>query len=61
MTRSMNRSCERSSGITSRVVTSWIALFGTEVRESAADITVEMAMKDSVDSLPPVYVYIDRR
>lgn len=40
--------------MTSRVVTSWMAELGTLVVERAEEMTCEMAMKDSVDSLPPV-------
>ncbi len=40
--------------MTSRVVRSWMEAFGTEVLVRALDITVEIAMKDSVDSLPPI-------
>jgi hypothetical protein len=39
--------------MTSRVVTSWIAEFGTSVLVKAVEITLEMATKDSVDSFPP--------
>lgn len=39
--------------MTSRVVTSWIALFGTEVDSRAWEMTFDMAMNDSVDSFPP--------
>ena len=38
----------------SRVVTSWMAVFGTWVFSNAAEMTFEIAMNDSVDSLPPV-------
>lgn len=37
----------------SRVVTSWMAPLGTSVLSRAEEMTLEMAMKDSVDSLPP--------
>lgn len=40
--------------MTSRVVTSWIAEFGTSVVARAADMALEIAMKDSVDSFPPI-------
>lgn len=39
--------------MTSRVVTSWMAAFGTAVVVRAADIAEEIAWKDAVDSLPP--------
>ena len=39
--------------MTSRVVTSWMAVFGTAVDSSAFEITFEIAMNDSVDSFPP--------
>ena len=39
--------------MTSRVVRSWIEAFGTAVSVKASEMTVDMAMKDSVDSLPP--------
>jgi hypothetical protein len=39
--------------MTSRVVTSWMAVFGTAVDSKALEMTVDMAMNDSVDSLPP--------
>ena len=38
----------------SRVITSWIEEFGTSVVAKALDMTVEIALNDSVDSLPPV-------
>jgi hypothetical protein len=34
-------------------VTSWIAVFGTSVDSNADEMTFEIAMNDSVDSLPP--------
>lgn len=37
----------------SRVVTSWMAVFGTSVDSRALEMTFEMAMNDSVDSFPP--------
>ena len=37
----------------SRVMTSWIEEFGTSVFANALETTAEMALKDSVDSLPP--------
>lgn len=37
-------------------MTSWTALFGTDVDSRADDMTFEMAMKDSVDSLPPLRI-----
>lgn len=37
----------------SRVVTSWRASFGTSVVERACDMTVEIALNDSIDSFPP--------
>lgn len=39
--------------MTSRVVTSWIAVFGTSVDSRAAEMTFEIATNDSVDSFPP--------
>lgn len=39
--------------MTSRVVRSCIEAFGTAVSVKASEMTVEMAMKESVDSLPP--------
>lgn len=39
--------------MTSRVVTSWMAVFGTSVDSKAAEMTLEIATKDSVDSFPP--------
>lgn len=38
----------------SRVITSWMEELGTWVDFKAFEITVEIALKDSVDSLPPV-------
>jgi hypothetical protein len=40
--------------MTSLVVTSWMAVFGTSVDSRAAEMTLEIAINDSVDSLPPV-------
>lgn len=40
--------------MTSLVVTSWIAPFGTSVFSRAVEITFDIATKDSVDSFPPV-------
>lgn len=40
--------------MTSRVVTSWMAPLGTFDLSRALEMTVEMATKDSVDSLPPL-------
>lgn len=37
----------------SRVVTSWSASFGTAVDDNAFDMTVAIALNDSVDSFPP--------
>lgn len=42
--------------MTSRVVTSCTAPLGTFVFDSALEITSEMALNDSVDSLPPFLV-----
>ena len=53
MTRSMYRSSSRREGITSRVVRSWMEALGTAVFTKASEITVDMALKDSVDSFPP--------
>ena len=53
MTRSMCLSHSRRESITSRVVTSWMAAFGTAVEDRAEDMAVEMARKDAVDSFPP--------
>lgn len=39
--------------MTSRVVTSWMAAFGTAVVVRAEDIADEIAWKEAVDSLPP--------
>ncbi len=39
--------------MTSRVVRSWIDAFGTAVFVKAVAMTVEIALNDSVDSLPP--------
>jgi hypothetical protein len=39
----------------SRVVTNCKASFGTAVLESACETTVEIALKDSIDSFPPVF------
>lgn len=47
--------------MTSRVVKSWIEGLGTAVPVKASEITVEMAMKDSVDSLPPSGSQYDMR
>ena len=54
MTRLMYWSSFRSEGITSRVVRSWMEAFGTLVVLIACWTMVEMALNDSVDSLPPV-------
>lgn len=54
MTRSMYLSRSRSEATTSRVVRSCMAALGTSVEASASDITLEIAMNDSVDSFPPV-------
>ena len=43
----------------SRVMTSWIEEFGTSVVAKALDMTVEIALKDSVDSLPPVIALVE--
>lgn len=43
--------------MTSLVVRSWMAALGTDVLARALEITVEMAMKDSVDSLPPTVLF----
>lgn len=40
--------------MTSRVVTSCIAELGTSVVARAAEMALEIATKDSVDSLPPI-------
>lgn len=40
--------------MTSRVVTSWMAAFGTAVAPRAEEMVVEMARNDAVDSLPPI-------
>lgn len=40
--------------MTSLVVTSWIAPFGTSVFSRAVEITFDIATNDSVDSFPPV-------
>ena len=40
--------------MTSRVVTSWIAEFGTSVFARAAEMALDIATKDSVDSFPPI-------
>jgi len=45
-------SCSKGS-TASLVVTSCIESFGTSVLASAFEITVDMALKDSVDSFPP--------
>lgn len=37
------------------MVTSWIESLGTFVLSSALEMTVEMILNDSVDSLPPFY------
>ena len=42
--------------MTSRVIKSCIDPFGTLVDARACEMTVEMAMKDSVDSLPPAEI-----
>lgn len=39
--------------MTSRVVTSWIEFRGTVVEERAREMVRAMAVKESVDSLPP--------
>lgn len=54
MTKSIYLSWLRSWGMTSRVVTSWTAEFGTAVDSNADEITFEMAVNDSVDSFPPM-------
>jgi hypothetical protein len=53
MTRSIYWSRANSCGMTSRVVTSWIAVLGTCVDSRASEITFDIAIKDSVDSFPP--------
>ncbi len=53
MTRSIYLSRSRSEATTSLVVSSCIAALGTAVEMSASEIVSEIAMKDSVDSLPP--------
>jgi hypothetical protein len=37
----------------SRVVTSWRASLGTSVVERAWEMTVDIALNDSIDSFPP--------
>ena len=37
----------------SRVMTSWMEAFGTSVFDKELEITVEIALNVSVDSLPP--------
>ncbi len=56
MQRSMYLSRSRREAITSRAVTSWIALFWTEVRVRAVEIVVAIARKERVVSFPPFYV-----
>ncbi len=41
--------------MTSLAVTSWIEEFGTSVLVRALDIVTEMALNESVVSLPPVW------
>lgn len=54
MTRSMYLSSSRSEATTSRVVSSWMEVFGTCVVERAVDIVSAIALNDWVVSLPPV-------
>lgn len=61
MTRSIYLSHSRSEAMTSRVVTSWMAAFGTAVAVRAEEMAVEMARKDAVDSLPPIRISQDIR
>lgn len=53
MTRSIYRSRSSSEATTSRVVRSWIEALETAVEANASAITLEIAINDSVDSLPP--------
>ena len=54
MTRSIYLSSSRSEATTSLVVSSWMAALGTAVEVRASEITFDIAMKDSVDSFPPM-------
>ncbi|KAI7287990.1 hypothetical protein KC345_g308 [Hortaea werneckii] len=56
MTRSMYWLNSSNGSIASRVVTSWIESLGTSDLSSAWEMTVEIALKDSVDSLPPLRI-----
>ena len=56
MTRSTYWLSSSSGSTASLVVTSWMESFGTSVVDRAFEMIVEMALNDSVDSLPPLRI-----
>lgn len=57
MTRSMYWSRSSREAMTSRAVTSWMEALGTRVVWRAWEMVREMAWKERVVSLPPVWVF----
>lgn len=56
ITRSMYWLSDRRGSTASRVVTSWMESLGTSVFSNAAEMVDAMALKDSVDSFPPLRI-----